>query len=42
MEETRSAYRISIGKFQGKKPFHRNWRKWEDNIKPKLGEVKRE
>jgi hypothetical protein len=33
MGETRSAYRILVGKPQGKRPLGRPRRRWEDNIK---------
>jgi hypothetical protein len=33
MGETRNAYRILVGKREGKKPLGRQRRKWVDNIK---------
>ena len=33
MEERRGAYRVTLGKPEGKKPFGRPRRKWQDNIK---------
>jgi hypothetical protein len=34
--ETRNAYRILVGKPQGKRPLGRSRRRWEDNIKTDL------
>jgi len=33
MEDMRSVYSILVGKPEGKIPFGRSWRTWEDNIK---------
>jgi hypothetical protein len=32
MEETRNADKILVGKLEGKRPFGRPRRRWEDNI----------
>jgi hypothetical protein len=37
--ERRGAYRVSVGKPEGKRPLRRPWRRWEDNIKMDLKEV---
>jgi len=39
MEESRCGYRILLGKLEGKGPFGRPWRGWEDNIKMNLKEM---
>jgi hypothetical protein len=39
MGETRNAYRILVGKPEGKRPLERPRRRWVDNIKIDLGEV---
>jgi len=39
MRERRSAYRILVGKPEGKKPLGRPRRRWEDNIKMDFQEV---
>jgi hypothetical protein len=39
MEEKRNAYRILVGKPEGKRPLGRPRRKWEDNIKMDLKEI---
>jgi hypothetical protein len=39
MEEERNAYRILMGKPEGKKPLGRPNRRWEDNIKMDLREI---
>ena len=39
MEQSRNAYRVSVGKPEGKKPLERPRRRWEDNIKMDLREV---
>ena len=39
MEQTRNAYRVSVGKPEGKRPLGRPRRGWEDNIKTDLREV---
>jgi hypothetical protein len=33
MEERRGAYRVLVGKHEGKRPFGTSRPKWEDNIK---------
>ena len=35
----RSVYRVLVGKAEGKRPFGRPRRRWEDNIKMDLTEV---
>jgi len=37
--EGRGAYRVLVGKLEGKRPHGRTWRRWEDNIKLDLQEV---
>jgi hypothetical protein len=37
--ETRNAYRILVGKPEGKRPLERPRRRWEDNIKLDLREI---
>jgi hypothetical protein len=39
MGESRGAYRISVGKSEGRRPFERPKRRWEDNIKIYIREV---
>jgi hypothetical protein len=39
MEETRNAYRIFLGKPEGKRPLGRPRRRWVDNIKMDLRET---
>jgi hypothetical protein len=39
MGETRNAYRILVGKPEGKRPLGRQIRRWEDNIKMDLREI---
>ena len=39
MEESRSAYRVFVGRPEGKRPLLRLRRRWEDNIKMDLREV---
>jgi len=36
MWERRGLYRVLLGKHEGKKPFGRHRRRWEDNIKMDL------
>ena len=38
-EERRDAYRVLVGKPNGRRPFGRTWRRWEDNIKMDLREA---
>jgi hypothetical protein len=37
--EKRDAYRLLVGKLEGKRPLGRPRRKWMDNIKMDLGEI---
>jgi hypothetical protein len=39
MGETRSSYRLLVGKPEGKRPLGRPRRRWVDNIRMDLGEV---
>jgi hypothetical protein len=39
MGEKRNAYRLSVGKPEGKRPLGRRRRRWVDNIRMDLGEV---
>jgi hypothetical protein len=39
MGEKRSAYRLLVGKPEGKRPLRRPRRRWVDNIRMDLGEV---
>jgi hypothetical protein len=39
MGERRSAYRVLVGKPEGKRPLGRPRHKWEDNIKMDLKDV---
>jgi hypothetical protein len=39
MGEGRGAYRVLVGRPEGKRPLERTRRKWEDNIKMDLGEI---
>jgi hypothetical protein len=39
MGETRNAYRILVGKPEGKRPLGRPRRRWVDNIKMDLREI---
>jgi len=36
MEEKRDAYKILVGKREGKIPLGRPWHRWEDNIRMDL------
>ena len=39
MEQSRNAYRVIVGKSEGKRPLGRPRRRWEDNIKIDLRDV---
>ena len=39
MDQSRNAYRVLVGKPEGKRPLDRPRRRWEDNIKMDLREV---
>ena len=39
MEQSRNAYRVLVGKPEGKRPLRRSRCRWEDNIKMDLSEV---
>jgi hypothetical protein len=39
MGKTRNAYRILVGKLEGKRPLGRPRRRWVNNIKLDLGEI---
>jgi hypothetical protein len=39
MEEKRNAYRILVGKPEGKRPLRRTKSRWADNIKMDLREI---
>ena len=39
MGESRSVYRVLVGKPKGRRPLERTRRRWEDNIKMDLSEV---
>ena len=39
MEQSRNAYRVLVGKPEGKRPVGRPRHRWEDNIKMDLREV---
>jgi hypothetical protein len=38
--EKRGAYRILVGKPEGRRPLGRTWRRWEDNIKMDLQDLR--
>jgi hypothetical protein len=40
MGETRGAYRVLVGRSEGKRPLWRSSCKWDDNIKMDLNEMK--
>jgi hypothetical protein len=40
MEEGRGAYRILVGRPEGRRPLGRPWHRWENNIKMDLQEVR--
>ena len=39
MEQSRNAYRVLVGKYEGKRPLGRPRHRWEDNIKMDLRDV---
>ena len=39
MEQTKNAYRVLVGKPEGRRPLERPRLRWEDNIKMDLREV---
>jgi hypothetical protein len=39
MGQRRGAYRVSVGKLEGRRPFGRPRHRWEDNIKKDFREV---
>ena len=39
MEQSRNAYRVLVGKLEGKRPSGKPRRRWEDNMKMDLSEV---
>ena len=39
MDQSRNAYRVLVGKPEGKRPLGRPRRRWEDNIRKDLREV---
>ena len=39
MEQSRNAYRVLVGKPEGKRSLERPMRRWEDNIRMELREV---
>jgi hypothetical protein len=39
MEDKRNAYKLLVGKLEGKRPLGRPRRRWMDNIRMDLGEV---
>ena len=39
MEDSRNAYRVLVGRTEGKRPSGRPRRRWEDNVKMDLREV---
>ena len=39
LEQSRNAYRVLVGKPEGKRPLGRRRRRWEDNIRMYLREV---
>ena len=39
MEQSRNAYRVLVGKPEGKRPLGRPRRRWDDNIKMDLRKV---
>jgi hypothetical protein len=41
MRERRCAYRVLVGKREGKRPLRRPRRRWDDNIKVDIKEIVR-
>jgi len=41
MADSRGAYRVLVGKLEGKRALGRPWHRWEDNIKMGFQEVGR-
>ena len=39
MEEWRGVHKVLVGKPEGERPLGRPRRRWEDNVKMRLGEV---
>jgi hypothetical protein len=39
MGEERKAYKVLVGKPEGKRPFGRTMRRWKDGIKMNLGKI---
>ena len=39
IEQSKNAYRVLVGKSEGKRPLGRPRRRWEDNFKMDFGEV---
>jgi hypothetical protein len=39
MGESRSAYRVLVGKSEGKRPLGKPRHRWDDNVKKNLQEV---
>ena len=39
MGDGKGAYRVLVGKYEGKRPFGRRRRRYEDNIKMHLKEI---
>jgi hypothetical protein len=40
MGEGRGVYRVLVGRSEGKRPLERSRRRWEDNIKMDLREIR--
>jgi hypothetical protein len=40
MGQMRNAYKSFVGKLEGKRPFGRPKRRWEDNVKMNLREIR--
>jgi len=39
MVQMRNAYKILVGKREGKRPLGRSWCRWKDNIRMDLREI---